>query len=265
MHFNFHFTAIQILWTLTFAALLVLLIVLMGRDRIRRYPWFTASIFLLALRLLTSRLLFGRLAQMTLSEIFIVLADVLSVVSFMVVVELARRAFARAPRTQWIANTAGALLVAGLVVAFWGPWPAWKTMTAESQVALLRLMQLAAQKLDLLGNVLAIELGLLVVLFGRRFGAGWRSHTQRILIGLSTAAISQLGVQGIWQLIAMKAAPQSQAEYEKLIGLRDNLFNANGALFVGVILWWIVCLWMDEARTKAVAAEVPVETSQDEA
>jgi hypothetical protein len=253
MHFDFHWTAIQILWTLTFAALLVLLIVLMGRERIRRYPWFTASILLLALRLLTSRLLFGRLAPMTLSEILIVLADLLSVVSLGVVVEMARRAFARAPRSQWIANLAGALLVAGLVLAFWGPWPQWKTLTADSQVAVWRLMQLAAQKLDLLANVLVIELGLLVVLFGRRYGAGWRSHTQRILIGLSTAAIAQLGVQGIWQLIAMKAVPHSQQEYEKIIGLRDRLFNANGALFVAVILWWIVCLWMDEPGGKTLA------------
>ena len=42
MHFDFHFTAISVLWTLTFAALLVLLVVLMGRDRARRFPWFTA-------------------------------------------------------------------------------------------------------------------------------------------------------------------------------------------------------------------------------
>jgi hypothetical protein len=261
MHFNFHFTAIQVLWTLTFAALLVLLIVLMGRERIRRYPWFTASIVLLSLRLLTSRLLFGKLPQMTLSEVFITLADVLAVVSLMVVVELARRAFAGAKRTQWIVNLAWALLVAGLVVGFWGPWPAWKTMTEQSQIALLRLMQLAAQKLDLLTNVLTIELGLVVVLFGRRYGAGWRSHTQGILIGLSTAAIAQLGVQGVWQLIAMKAVPHSQAEYERIIGLREKLFNANGALFVAVILWWIVCLWMDEPGRKTLA-DVSAEDGQ---
>jgi hypothetical protein len=265
MHFNFNFTAIQIIWTLTFAALLVLLIVLLGRERIRRFPWFTASIVLLVLRLLTSKLLFGKLPQMTLSEIFIALADVLAVVSLMVVVELARRAFAAAPRNQWIANTAGALVVAGAVVAFWGPWPAWKTMTADSQIAVLRLMQLTAQKLDLLTNVLTIELGVLVVLFGRRFGAGLRSHTQRILIGLSTASIAQLAVQGIWQLIALKAVPHSQAEYEKIVGLRDKLFNADGVLFVAVVLWWIVCLWIDEPGAKAEGAEVPVETSQGEA
>ena len=65
MHFDFHFTAISVLWTLTFAALLVLLVVLMGRDRARRFPWFTASIVLVALRLLTNRLLHERLPPLT--------------------------------------------------------------------------------------------------------------------------------------------------------------------------------------------------------
>ena len=59
MHFNFDWTAIQIIWTLTFAALLVLLVVLLGRDRARRYPWFTASIVLATLNMLGQRLLHG--------------------------------------------------------------------------------------------------------------------------------------------------------------------------------------------------------------
>jgi hypothetical protein len=265
MHFNFNFTAIQIIWTLTLAALLVLLIVLLGRERTRRFPWFTTSIALLVLRLLISKLLFGKLAPFTLNEILITLADVLALVSVMVAVEMARRAFVGLGRTQWIANTAGALVVASFVVTIWGPWPAWKTVTAESQIAVLRLMQLVAQKLDLLANVLIIELGLLVVLFGRRYAAGWRSHTQRILIGLSTAAISQLTVLGIWQFIALKFVPHSQAEYDKVIGLRDKIFNANGAVFIAVVLWWIYCLWNDEPGANPNGGEVPVEEGPSEA
>jgi hypothetical protein len=57
MHFS-GFNTVQILWTLTFAALLVLLVVLLGRDRARRFPWFTASMVLTALRLLASRMLY---------------------------------------------------------------------------------------------------------------------------------------------------------------------------------------------------------------
>src|ERR1035441_3223514 len=102
MHFHFPFSAIQIVWTLTFAAHLVLLVVLMGRDRLARFPWFTASIVLVALRLLSSRLLFGRLPQITMGAIFIVLADLGAIIGLMVLLELARRAFGRVRRTTWV-------------------------------------------------------------------------------------------------------------------------------------------------------------------
>ncbi len=69
MHLNFHFTAIQTLWTVTFAALLTLLVVLLGRDRARRFPWFTASVTMVALGLLTSRLLYGRMAQIPMATV----------------------------------------------------------------------------------------------------------------------------------------------------------------------------------------------------
>jgi hypothetical protein len=264
MHLNFHFTAVQILWTLTFAALLVLLVVLLGRDRARRFPWFTASLTLVALRLLTSRLLYGKLPPIMLSKIFITLSDVTALVGLLVLVEMARRSFSGAKRRAWGVGALVALTVGAGVLAVWGAWPAWKTLTADSQLAVLRLMQLAAQKADLLLNVLTIELGLLVALFGRRFKAGWRSHTQQIVVGLSAAAIAQLAVQGFWQLIALKAAPHTQAEYERILDLRDKLFNANGALYVAVLIWWIVCLWIEEPGAKTAGqtpAAIPAETS----
>ncbi len=122
MHFNFNFSAEQILWTLTFAAQLVLLVVLLGRDRIKNFPWFTASIVLFALRLLATRELFGRMAPLTLSIIFIVLADVAAIVGLLVLIEMARRAFKSAPRNLWIVNAAGfADCRGGGVLAFWGP------------------------------------------------------------------------------------------------------------------------------------------------
>jgi len=260
MHLNFGFTTVQILWTLTFAALLVLLVVLVGRDRTRRFPWFTASIVLVAVRLLASRMLFGRLAPVPLSAIFITLADVAMIVGLLVMVEVARRAFAGAGRRSWIAGTLVLLAAGAGVLATWGQWPAWKTLTADSGLSVLRLMQLVAQKGDLLLNVLTVGLGLLVVIFGSRFKAGWRSHVQQIAIGLSTAAIAQLAVQGVWQLIALKAMPHNEAEYERILGLRDKLFNANSAVFVAVLVWWIVCLWLDEPGT---AAETPLEIPSD--
>jgi hypothetical protein len=250
MHFNFHFTTVQTIWTLTFAAVLILLVVLLGRDRIRRFPLFTTSIALVALRLLLSRLLYRRMPAITLSSILIVLADVIVLVGLMVLVELARRAFVGVQRRAWITWALALVAVGVVVLAIWGPWPAWKTLSVSSPLAVLQLLQLLAQKGDLLLNVLTVELCLLMALFGSDFKAGWRSHVQQITIGLSTAAIAQMAVSGIWQLIVMKAAPHSQAEFEHVMGLRDKLFNADGAVYTAVLVWWIVCLWIDEPGTK---------------
>ena len=129
MHFNFDFTAVQVLWTLTFAALLVLLVVLLGRERARRFPWFTASIVLVALSKLGSRLLYGKLPEITSATIFITLADASMIVSLLVLVELARQAFGAVRRRTWIVWTLALVAVGGAVLAVWGPWPAWKTLT----------------------------------------------------------------------------------------------------------------------------------------
>jgi hypothetical protein len=172
---------------------------------------------------------------------------------------MARRAFAGARRNVWIAVAAGVLVVGVGVLVAWGrPWPDWKTLKPDSTLGTLRLMQFGAQKLDMLVDLLTVELGLLVIALGRRFAAGWRSHTQRIVIGLSTASIAQLGIQVVWQLIARSAQPHSQAEYERVVGLRDKLFNANGALYVVILIWWIVVLWKDEpGATKETLAASP--------
>ena len=123
MHFHFDFSARQILWTLTFAAQLVLLVVLLGRDRMRRYPWFTAAIVFSAVQLMAEVLLVGRMAMIPLQEILITLADLAVIVNLLVLVEVARRAFAGVQRSLWLVNTAGLLVVAGGILAFWGPWP----------------------------------------------------------------------------------------------------------------------------------------------
>jgi hypothetical protein len=267
MHFNFNFSAEQILWTLTFAAQLVLLVVLLGRDRIKNFPWFTASIVLFALRLLATRELFGRMAPLTLSIIFIVLADVGAIVGLLVLIEMARRAFKGAPRNLWIVNAAGLLIVGGGVLAFWGPWPAWKTLTANSEIGVLHLMELIAQKLDLLVDLLTIELGLIVVLFGRHYTGGWRTHVQKIVIGLSTASVAQIAVQAIWQVIAKTAVPHSRAEYDHILGLREKIYNASGATYIAVLIWWIVWLWIDESQPKetgGVVTGLPVLVEEEE-
>jgi len=246
MHFDFHFTTVQILWTLTFAALLVLLVVLLGRDRVRRFPWFTTAMVMMALRLLAERLLLGRMPRVLGSEIFLALADLASIIALLVAVELARRAFPGARRAAWIIWTLVLLAVSGAVLVLWGPWPSVKTLFAGSELSALRMMQLVWEKAELLADVLMIQLGLLIALFGRRFGAGWRSHTQQIVIGFSTASIAQLASRIIWQEIVLHTTIHSQAEYARIVNLHEKLSNANGVVFIAVQVWWIVCLWIDE-------------------
>jgi hypothetical protein len=259
MHLNFHFTSVQIIWTLTFAAHLVLLVVLLGRERVRRFPWFTTGIALVALRLLSSRLLFNRLPQLTLGAIFVILADVSVIVSLLVLLELARRAFGAARRRLSLAWILAFLLIGGTVVATWGHWPAWKALSPMTTIMFLNLLQLFAQKGGLLVDVLTVLLGILMIASGRNYGAGWRTHTQRITIGLGTASLAQLAVQIIWQIIAKTAKPHSMAEYQHVIDLREKLFNGNTVVYLAVTLWWIACLWMDEpGGTEPAEVAVPV-------
>ena len=260
MHFHFPLTAGDILWTLTFAAQLVLLVVLMGRARIARFPWFTTSIALLALRILTIKLLVKRLPELTMDTIIIVMADIGALVGLLVVIEIARRAFGTVRRTSWITGALALMAMGAVVLKFWGPWPSWAMLTANSKMANLRLLQLIAQKTTLLVDVETVAVGLLIVLLGSRFKAGWRSHTQQIAIGLSTASITQLLVQGIWQrvvqsAIANPAIAQSMTDRTRIMGLGEKLSNTNSTVYVAILIWWIACLWRDEPGQTPVAAE----------
>jgi hypothetical protein len=250
MHLNFAFTAIQILWTVRFAALLVLLVVLLGRDRISRFPWFTGSIVLATLSHLTARLLYGRLPQLTFAGVSIVLLDLSAIVAVLVLVEIARRVFARAAVRAWAAG-AGLLIAAGVLVLLkWGPWPAAASLKFDTPIAALGLLQLIAEKLGLFNGVLTIGLGLLVAIFGSRFGSGIRSHAQQIILGLSAIALSQISVQIIWQVITRRTTLHSMEEYQHMLAFKERLINTNDAIYAAVLVVWIICLWFDEPGSK---------------
>ncbi len=259
MHFHFPFTTNAILWTLTFAAHLVLLVVLLGRERIARFPWFTASIALIALRLLVLKLLMGRLPQITFAAIIITMLNVTAIVSLMVVVELARRAFAGARRASWLTGALVLMAVGAAVLKYWGPWPDWKTLSTYPP---LQLLEFLAQKLGLLSDVETIGAGVLIVALGSRCRAGWRSHTQRIAIGLSTASIAQFSVEAIWQAITRTAVVHGMSEYNRVLHLRDRLFNANNVVYILVLVWLIAALWKDEPGTPAIAGGTAGDASE---
>jgi len=249
MKFHLPVSANEILWMLTFASHLVLLVVLMGRDRIRRFPFFTTSIVLITFRLLAARILSGKMPQMTMAAVFISLADLGAIVTALMLYELARKAFRGVKRNLWAGGAISMLLVGGIVLATWGEWPAWKTLTASGVMPALQLLQFLALKATLLLDVETILLGLAIVIFGARYQGGWRTHVQRIAIGLAVASLSQLALQATWEIIAKHAKPTSMTEYQHFMDLREHLFNANSAIYVIVLIWWIWSLWKDEPKT----------------
>lgn len=255
MHFNFAFTAVQTLWTLTLAAHLVLLVVLLGRDRTKRFRWFFVGIALVTLRLIASRLLFGRMPQIVLGETFLVLGFISVIVGLLVIAELARMTFRKASQRAWGLGIVASLAGSALALIAIGPWPTLESVIPNSLMNSLNLLQLFTQKGGLLVDLLSVALGLLAVAFGRRLGAGWRSHPQLVILGLSTASLGQLATQLIWQAIAKSAAPHSMTEYVHVMGIREKLLNANSALYVAVLIWWILWLWFDEPGVSASSKE----------
>lgn len=243
----------RIIWTLTFAAELVLLVVMIGRDRARRYPWFTACIALYALRMMAEVLLSGRMAKLPLQEFLITLGDLAVIVGLLVVVEMARSAFAGVQRSIYIVNSAGLLLLSGGLLTVMGPWPVWKNLALDSLLGKLLLMQLAAQKGELLIALLTVGLGLLVVLFGRHYKAGWRSHTQSIVIGLFAFAVSLLA----FEVVILRTFHFTQAQSAGVMRLRLSFAFAHELIFLAALVWWIVWLWQDEP------GEVAADTSEE--
>lgn len=254
-------------WTVTFAAQLVLLVVILGRGRAQRFPFFTASIGLLALRLMAEVLLSGRMAEMPRQTILLTLTNLSVIVSLLVLVELARRGFAGLHRPLWIVNSVGLTLLAGGLMVVWGPWPTWKSLAVETALGKLHLAQLVAQKGDLFVALLTVGLGVLIVVFGRQFKAGWRSHTQSIAIGLAVAAAALLALQQyIYQMqakvqqLVQAQPPNARQEYQRIVGQAQNLVNINQVIFVAVLIWWIVWLWLDEPGVEEQAGGEPKST-----
>ncbi len=243
---HFPFSEIEVVWTLTFAALLVLLVVLLGRDRVRRYPFFTASVVLTALEMLMRRLLALKLAPLTAAQLFFALGDAGVLITLLVVIELGRRAFAGASRPAWLVGAAVVLAASGAAVAWWGPWPARQTLEAHSLIAHLHLMQLFAEKGDLFNNLAFLALTLIAVFTGRRFHAGWRSHARQLLLGFSVAALVQVALRLAWQRLSSAPQPHTQAEFDHRIALQSRLLDANSLVYLAVLIGWIASLWFDD-------------------
>jgi hypothetical protein len=83
------------------------------------------------------------------------------------------------------------------------------------------------------------------------------------LVGLSTLALDQLIMRGTFQAIGTHSLIHSQAEYDRLLGLRDKLIHANDVVYLCVVLWWIACLWIDEPAEPGAARDTDPEAETD--
>jgi hypothetical protein len=263
MHWNLE----QILWALVLAAHLVLLIVLLGRDRTYRFPWFTAAIALSAVRLIADHLLHGKLTTVVFYWQTYVGMALDAILGIMVLVELARHVFSSGKaglllnRRGWIGWSLVIVIAAGLVLWVWGrPWPSMTSMRAQPQEFPLLLTIIFALKAMLFTTLMTAGVGLLLRIFGRRFGFGWKTHEQQIALGLSTNAMAIVAVQAIEDMIRHNIHYATRTEGQQLVQhlgrVFTNLENARVSLWFVVLVWWIVWLWRDEPDSTAEAAQV---------
>jgi hypothetical protein len=256
-----HWSLEQVLWALLLAAHLILLIVLLGRDRMGRFPWFTAFIALAAARLLIDHLLHGKLTQIAFYWQSYSLAIIGSIVEALVLLELARRVFSSGQAGKvlkpagWLGGIMVSIAVGAAVLWLWGPWPTWQALNAEPALLPLRLVWLSALKLDLLVSVLAVGFMLLVNLFGGGFGFPWKSHPRQIALGLSTLALSQYAVEAISQVMIRQSSHlTSREQIDHVVRLLTNLDHGRSVVWLLVLIWWMVCLWRDESGSTTLVA-----------
>ena len=245
MHFNFDFSASQILWTLTFAALLVLLVVLLGRDRARRFPWFTASIAMMGLLMLTTQCMLAKMSRITGTVTFLALSDLDVVIALMVVVELARHAFRGVGQLGWTTGTLAMLGVAAAVAPFGdrGPVedgdrhigacddPADRYDRGQGQPIHRRADDRAGSAGDPVWKTLR-----------RRMAQPYATDRDRTVNGLARANDAARSAGGNRKHTQI----HTQAEYDRVVDLRDKLIHANNVMYLCVMMWWIACLWVDE-------------------
>jgi hypothetical protein len=259
-----HWNTEQILWALVLAAHLVLLIVLLGRDRTSRFPWFSAAIALSTVHLIADHLLNGKLTSLAFYWQTYAVVLVGAVLGILVLIELTRHVFSNC-KAGLIVNAKGwlgwTMVTVGIALGaiwLWGPWPTWKALSAEPKQLPLLLVVLTAMKGQLFLAILTVEVALLMRIFGKRFGSGWKSHDQQIALGLSTYSLGFLAVQATTDIIKHTVHLTNREQYEHIVRLFTNLDNGRFALWLLVLIWWMVWLWRDEPASSVATSDPAV-------
>ena len=257
MHLNME----QILWALVLAAHLVLLIVLLGRDLISRFPWFTAAIAVSTVQLIADHLLHGKLTSLAFywqSYTATLLGDILGI---LVLIELTRHVYANCKAKiilnskGWLGWTLVTVSIATGAVWQWGPWPTWTALNQDPKQLPILLVVLSAMKGQLFLAILTVQVGLHMRIFGKRFGSGWKAPDQQIALGLSTYALGFLAVQATDDIIKRTVHLTSRDQYEHIVRIFTNLDNGRFALWFLVVIWWTVWLWRIIPPSSAASLE----------
>ncbi len=249
MHFNFDFYRCPgSLDDRRLRRHLVLLVVLLGRDRIRRFPWFTTAIVLVTLRLLISRLLFGRLPQLTIER------DLRRAGRPVVDRRVAGGGGAGAPGlcTRSAARVARhdcwcCWRSAAWCVALWGKWPAWKTLAIDTRDGCAGPYAAGRPEGGLLVDVLTVALGLLVAAvwpaLWSRLAQPRAADRHRPLhrVDRSNCSAGHLADHRKDCRAALHGGVRAQ-----LSACGKSSSTPTVSCIVLVLIWWIVCLWIDE-------------------
>lgn len=252
MHWNIQL----ILWALVLAAHLVLLIVLLGRDRTSRFPWFTASIVLSAVRLIADHMLHAKLTTVAFYWQSYAGSILQAIIGVLVLVELCRHVFSSGragkilKRKGWIGGLLVTVPIAFAAAALWDVGISWAVMKADREHLPLYIDVYLAMKSQLFVAVLTVEVGVLLQFLGRRFGAKWPSHDRQIALGLSTASLALLAVQATTDIMKHNLHLTSRDQYEHVIRLFENLDNGRFAVWLLTLIWLIFWLWRDEPGTE---------------
>ncbi|HTJ29282.1 MAG TPA: hypothetical protein VL346_02195 [Acidobacteriaceae bacterium] len=262
-----HFTIEQVLWAVLLAAHLLLLIVLIGRERTSRFRWFTAYIGLSAISLIANHLLHGKLTMVAFYWQNYTLLGLLAIVGLFMLGELAKQTFSNgkgpliAKPNFYIGWGTILITLSAVAVWLWGrPWPSLQALTANPAQLRLYVVILIGMKGQLGVMILTVLAVIVMLIYGSRFGSGWRSHAQQIALGLSTSALAFLAVQAINDVLSHTLHPKSQAEYAHAVQLVTRLENGRIVVWIISLLWILYWTWRDEpdAQTAVPASAGPV-------
>jgi len=259
-----HFSIEQVLWALLLAAHLILLIALIGRERIARFRWFTAYLTLSAVGLIANHLLHGKLTMVAFYWQNYTLLALQSIVGLFMLAELAKQTFSTgkgpivAKPNFYIGWSAVLIALTAAAVWAWGPWPSLQSLSGNPSQLRLYVVILIGMKGQLGVMILTVLAALVMRMYGPRFGSRWRSHAQQIALGLSTSALAFLAVQAVNDVLSHTLHPKTRDEYAHAVQLVTRMENARTVVWILSLLWILYWIWRDEPGSSAQTTAVPV-------